>query len=103
MDKKINELKDLGVNGYLPLLEEDRWRYAISLGLFRNEDGAKKHLTMLRGKGVRSARIGEREQRATQTAFMVRNPSDLQSAQLAGLKAGFPGSELRPVDCPPAR
>jgi len=77
-------------------------RYAISLGVYRNEDGAKKRLALLRQRGVRSAQIGEREQRVTQTAFLVRDPTEAQSAQLANLKTDHPGSELRAVDCPPS-
>jgi hypothetical protein len=56
---------------------------------------------LLRGKGVRSAQIGEREQRITQTAFLMKDPTEEQSAQLGNLKTAFPGSEVRPVDCPP--
>jgi hypothetical protein len=100
LDRKMIELKERGIADYSPMLEAGRWRYAISLGVFRNEDGAKKHLGLLRGKGVRSAQIGEREQRVTQTAFLVRGPTGAQSAQLANLKTEYPGSELRAVDCP---
>jgi len=102
LDRKAGELKERGVNDYAPILEAGRWRYAISLGVFRSEDGAKKHLAKLREKGVRSAQVGEREQRIIQAAFLVRDPSEEQSAKLAGLKAGFPGSDLRAVDCPPS-
>jgi len=56
----------------------------------------------LRGKGVRSAQIGEREQRTTQTAFLMRDPTEAQSAQLANLKTSFTNSSVRAVDCPPS-
>ncbi len=102
MDRKTIELKDRGITDYSPILEAGRWRYAISLGVYRNEDGAKKRLALLRQRGVRSAQIGEREQRVTQTAFLVRDPTEAQSAQLANLKTDHPGSELRAVDCPPS-
>ena len=102
LDRKTGELKERGVNDFTSILEAGRWRYAISLGVFRSEDGAKKHLAQLREKGVRSAQVGEREQRIIQAAFLVRDPTVEQSAQLAGLKAGFPGSDLRAVDCPPS-
>jgi SPOR domain len=102
MDRKATQLKERGVTDYLPILEVGRWRYAISLGVFRDEDGAKKHLASLRGKGVRSAQVGEREQRAVQTAFIVKDPTESQSAQLVILKAEYPGSDLRAVDCPPS-
>jgi hypothetical protein len=102
MDKKTIELKERGVTDYAPILEAGRWRYAISLGVFRNEDGAKKQLGLLRQKGVRSAQIGEREQRVAQTAFLVRDPTEAQSAQLVKLKSEYPGSDLLAVDCPPS-
>ena len=102
MDRKTIQLKDRGVADYVPILDDGRWRYAISLGFFRDEDGAKKRLALLRGKGVRSAQIGEREQRVSQTAFIVRDPTEAQSAQLVNLKSEYPGSELRAVDCPPS-
>lgn len=102
MERKSNELKERGITEYSPLLETGRWRYSISLGVFRSEEGAKKHLAFLREKGVRSAQVGEREQRITQTAFLLRDPTEEQSAQLGGLKASFPGSDVRAVDCPPS-
>ena len=100
MDRKIAELKGLKINEYFPVFEPGRWRYAISLGIFRSEEGAIRYLSQLRQKGVRSATVGEREQRVTQTAFLISDPTEPESAQLAGLKSEFPGSELRTVECP---
>ena len=102
MDRKTIQLKERGVIDYSPILEAGRWRYAISLGVFRDEGGAKKRLALLQKKGVRSAQIGEREQRVTQTAFIVRDPTEAQSAQMVNLKAEYPGSDPRAVDCPPS-
>ncbi len=100
MERKINELKALGVGEYAPLVENSRFRFAISLGVFRTEAGARARLATLKAKGVRSAQIGEREQRITQKAFVFRNPDDALSARLGSLNADYPGSELRTVDCP---
>ena len=99
MDRKAGELRALGVNVYALILEPGRWRYAISLGVFRTEDAARRYLALLRGKAVRSAQLGEREQRITQNAFVIRDPT---AAQLASLRADYPGTELRTVDCPPS-
>jgi len=98
MDRKSAELRALGVSQYAPILEPGRWRYAISLGVFRTEDAARRHLALLRGKAVRSAQLGEREQRITQNAFVIRDPT---AAQLASLRADYAGTEVRTVDCPP--
>jgi len=100
MERKVTELKGLGVNEYFLVLDPGRWRHAISLGVFRSEEGAARYLAQLRQKGVRSATVGEREQRVTQTAFLISNPTEEVSAKLAELKKEFPGSELRAVECP---
>lgn len=100
MERKVTELRELGVNEYFPVMDPGRWRYAISLGVFRSEEGATRYLAQLRQKGVRSATVGEREQRMIQTAFLISEPTEEESAQLAELKNDFPGTELRAVECP---
>lgn len=100
MERKITELRGLRVNEYFPVLDPGRWRYAISLGIFRSEEGATRYLAQLRQKGVRSATVGEREQRVTQTAFLISDPTEQESAKLAELKNEFLGSELHAVECP---
>lgn len=99
MERKVSELRQLGVNEYFPVLDPGRWRYAISLGVFRSEQGATRYLAQLRQDGVRSATVGEREQRVTQTAFLFSEPTEEESAKLAELKNEFPGTELRVVEC----
>jgi len=99
MERKLTELKELRVSEYFPLLDPGRWRYAISLGVFRSEEGAARYLAQLRQKGVRSATVGEREQRVTQTAFQISAPTEEESAKFAELKNEFPGTELRAVEC----
>lgn len=99
MERKVSELRQLGVNEYFPVLDPGRWRYAISLGVFRSEEGATRYLAQLRQDGVRSATVGEREQRVTQTAFLFSEPTQEESAKLAELKNEFPGTELRVVEC----
>lgn len=99
MERKVSELRQLGINEYFPVLDPGRWRYAISLGVFRSEQGATRYLAQLRQDGVRSATVGEREQRVTQTAFLFSEPTEEESAKLAELKNEFPGTELRVVEC----
>ena len=99
MERKAAELRNLGVDEYFPILDPGRWRYAISLGVFRSEEGATRYLAQLRQMGVRSATVGEREQRMTQTAFLISEATDEESAKLADLRNEFPGSELRTVEC----
>jgi hypothetical protein len=100
MERKTRELADLGVTDFFAVTEAGSWRYAISLGLFRTEEAARAHLAELRARGVRTAVIGNREQRVSQTAFVLREPTAEESAKLAQLSTAWPGTELRAADCP---
>jgi hypothetical protein len=99
MERKAAELRNLGVDEYFPILDPGRWRYAISLGVFRSEEGATRYLAQLRQMGVRSATVGEREQRMTQNAFVISEATEAESVKMADLRNEFPGSELRAVEC----
>jgi hypothetical protein len=98
--RKISELEELGVAEYQVIEVPGATPFAISLGIFRTEEAASSFLESLRQKGVRSARVGNREQRLTMTAVRVRDPDTQISARLAELHNQFPGSELKALDCP---
>jgi hypothetical protein len=100
VDRKIAELEQLGVTDYYAIDAPGAMHFAISLGIFRTEDAANNYLDWLRDKGVRSARVGNREHRLTLTAVRVREPDAKVSARLAELHTQFPGSELKALDCP---
>ena len=100
VDRKIAELERLGVKDYYAVEGQGAMKNAISLGIFRTEEAATGYLEGLQQKGVRSARVGNREHRVIQTAFVVRAPDVALTARLAELRLQFPGSELRAVDCP---
>lgn len=100
VDRKIAELQALGVNDYFVVDGDGPLRNAISLGIFRSEQAANDFLERLRARGVRSARVGTREHRVTQTAFLVREPDARTSARLAELALRFRGTELKALDCP---
>jgi hypothetical protein len=101
VDHKIAELQKRGVQEYYAVDAPGPMKNAVSLGIFKTEDAASKFLDSLQQKGVRSARVGSREHRVTQTAFLVREPDVASTAKLAELRVQFPGSELKGVDCPP--
>lgn len=96
--KKAAELKAIGIDDYFIVLEEGRWRWAISLGVFKTEDAANGRLAMLRAKGVRTALLGQRETQVQKLLFQVRRADAALAARLAELVQAFPGSELK--DCP---
>jgi SPOR domain len=100
MERKGKELRDLGVTQFFPISDAGKWRYSISLGLFRTEEAARAFLSQLRRKGVRSAVLGNRDQRVTQTAFVVREPTPEESGRLVELSSSYPGTEVRASECP---
>jgi hypothetical protein len=100
VDKKIGELKTLGVTDFYVVQEAGQWRNAISLGIFKSEEAAKSFLAALRNQGVRSAVIERRENFLKQFALVVRDPSEATVAQLAEGQRQFPGTEIRAIACP---
>jgi hypothetical protein len=99
MDRKAQELVDLGITDFIKLTEAGRWRYAISLGAFREEEGARTYLAKLVDKGVRTAEVGAREQRVMQTTLTIRSPTPLESTRLVELASQFPGTDMRASGC----
>jgi len=95
--KKTAELKALGIEEFFILQDEGKMRWAVSLGVFSSEDAAKKHLEVLRGKGVRSAQAGERDTQVAKIWLQLRGADAGQQAKLRESAQGFPGTEIR--DC----
>ena len=99
MDRKANELRKLGVVEMVTIPEEGRWQYAIALGAFRQETGARGYLVQLRKMGVRSAKVEKRVQKMRQTTLTIRAPSTGESARLVEVATKYPGSEMRAGEC----
>jgi len=97
--RKSAELKKLGVEDFFVLQEDPKFRFAISLGIFKTEEAAQARLAELRKKGVRTARVGPRETQVQKVYFTVREVPEALASRLNELRQGFPGSELK--NCPP--
>ena len=102
VNRKIEELKTFGVTDLFVVQDPVPLRNAISLGIFKTEEGAQKFLEDLRGKGVRSAVAARRDNFLRQVAYFVREPSEQIVASLAELRREFPGTEIKAVSCPAA-
>ena len=95
---KVEEIKALGVEESY-IIEEPKWRYAISLGVFRDGALATKFVEELRSRGVKSAVKGQRNHEGGQTGFTITSVTPDQAEMIGKLKPDFPGSELKQVDC----
>ncbi len=92
---KTNELKRLGIEDYFIVQEDPKFRFAVSLGVFRTQEAASNRLEQLRAKGVRTAQVGARDTQVQRIWFQVRDVSEAVAAKLNELKQAFPGSELK--------
>ncbi|CAG0944668.1 MAG: hypothetical protein EFKGCFLK_00003 [Rhodocyclaceae bacterium] len=99
-DKKAAELSRLGVKDFYVVRESGPNRYAISLGLYKSEEGAKAYLNVLAGKNVKSARIHVREAAGDKSVVELRGTPEQLAKALAGLPAEF--SDATRADCAPA-
>ncbi len=86
-DKKVSELKKIGLSEFFVVQESGANQFAISLGLYKSEQGARDRLDALNAKGVRSARIQVREAPTDRTLIEVRGPLDRITRALAELPA----------------
>ena len=100
VDRKVGELKALGVAEFFVVTDAGPWRNAVSLGLFKNEDAAKSELERLRVLGVRSAMVTRRERFLKQVAFVVSDPAAATLARLSELQKDFPATEIKTGTCP---
>lgn len=94
-EKKAIELKNLGVDDFFIIQEETPLQWGISLGVFKTEEAARKHLADLNKKGVRSARISDRDSSAGKVAFQLSAINADTLVSLRKIKADFPRQEIR--------
>ena len=95
--KKAQELRDLGINEFFIIQESGPYHWALSLGVFASQEAARDHLTALRTRGVRTARIGQRDLKVTKIWLQIERVDAVLNARLKEIALAFPGSELR--DC----
>jgi hypothetical protein len=97
--KKMEELKRLGVEESYIIREPLAMQYAISMGIFSTAETATKYLEQLREKGVKSAVSGPRTHEIDAVVFQIKDSGEPMTAQLTKLKQDFPGSDLKAVEC----
>jgi len=102
VDRKLGELKALGITDFYVVQDTGPWRNAVSLGLFKSEEAANAELERLRKAGVRSAVVTRREKFLKQVSFFIREPSAATIARVTELQKDFPAAEMKAVSCPAA-
>ena len=88
-ENKAAELKKLNLQEFFVVQDKGPNQNAISLGLFKNEQGAKDYLDTLTKKGLKSARIKAREVAGAKAVVEARGAPDKLARTLADLPAEF--------------
>ena len=99
-DKKSAELKARGVDHFI-VLESGKWHNAISLGVFKTDDAARKFLDKLSAQGIKAAQVGERLTKLKFTVFMLKELEATEVEKIKSLQIQFPGSQLKAMPCSP--
>ena len=97
-EKKLAELKRLGISGYQLVEEEGALKLAIVLGTFKNEQDGNAFLQGLAKRGVRSAKLQPREKTVVKVQLTVKGAAESLDEKLRGLLEPFSAATLTP--CP---
>jgi hypothetical protein len=97
-DRRVAELRGQGI-GDLFVVESPENRNAISLGIFRTEEAARRHAEALRGRGIEGIQTGPRGQTVAQTLFVVRDPQPALVSRVREAQGEFAGVEVRTGPC----
>jgi hypothetical protein len=93
-DRKAAELRNLGVSNFYIMNGDSPLKYAISLGMFKTESGAKALLAQLNKQGVRTARITPRGPQATHYFYRLRDLDAATHKRVAGFAERFDGADV---------
>jgi hypothetical protein len=95
--QKVEELKRIGIDEYFIVQDDVKFRFAISLGVFRSEEAAQKKLEQLQGRGVRTARVGARATPVNRLSLQLRDLQEGAQPKVVELLKEFPGTTIK--DC----
>lgn len=95
---KLDELTAIGVTD-LFIVKTGVWANALSLGLYANEDLARRRVRELEEKNVHGLRIEPQPKQGTAYYFVVRSDDADALKSLNDAKAAYPNSTLARVAC----
>ena len=96
---KAEEIMALGVDE-LFVVQEAKWKNAISFGVFEDEKLAANLLKELKAKGVKDVVKALRNQSKSNASLLFDHLTDAQVASLEQLKPDFPQAKLEKTNCP---
>ncbi|MBM3350987.1 MAG: SPOR domain-containing protein [Betaproteobacteria bacterium] len=95
---RVTELKIAGIED-LFVVEEQKWKNAISFGIFADEQLAIELLNTLKRKGVKEVVKSLRTRGNNHSSLLLRDLNDTELAEINKLKPDFPGADLHKTSC----
>lgn len=100
VEKKVEQLRSLGVTDLSVIEDRGRWDSAISLGIFSSKEAAEHHLETLKNQGVKSAQVRPRDPVSKRWTLLFTKLDEAGRASLQTLSAEWPTSRLQVQACP---
>ena len=97
--EKADELKTLGIEDFF-VVQEPKWRNAISFGVFRDEQLATNLVNDLRHRGVREVVKSVRNQGNGHSTLVLQGVTHTLLGQLKKNQPDFPGTAIKEAACP---
>lgn len=98
-DRQVGDLRRAGyADAYV--IDNGPQRHAIALGVFRNEEAARRMAEVVRGKGFNQATHGPRGAPLAQTIYVVRDPQPGLLGKVRETSSEFTGAEMKTGPCP---
>ena len=97
-EAKVVELNALGITDVF-IVQEPKWKDAISLGVFSDEKLATQHLEDLKKQGLSNVTKRLRNEEQGHNSLVTAAVSSTAVSQINALKPDFPGSELKKIEC----
>ena len=93
--RKVGELKNLGVTDYFIVSDNSALKWGISLGVFKSETAARTLLATLGKQGVLSARLTARGAQPSKLAFRFSAIDAATRAKIDAITEPFAGADTR--------
>lgn len=94
------EIRAAGMTDVHVITEGERWRNAISLGIYKTQEAANARLVRVRAARVANAVVVERNDLLRLGAIVIVAPDPELVARIREMRTAYPGAELREVACP---
>ena len=92
---EIRKLNGLGIRDHFLIQESGKWQYAISLGIFKTQDAARKYAARMRAVGEKMAESGMRD--PGQSELLIQGLSESDASRIGSLD--FKDARIVETDC----